>query len=140
MTTDAECRKNELLALNEMQGGFMFKLREDPRVTTVGNFLRKTSIDEIPQFFNVLLGDMSLVGTRPPTVDEVSRYERSHWTRLRIKPGITGMWQISGRSQISSFDEIVNLDTSYIQNWSIVNDIAIILKTVAVVLKRKGAY
>lgn len=139
MTTDAEYRKQELLALNEMEGAYMFKIREDPRVTRVGAFLRKTSIDEIPQFFNVLMGEMSLVGTRPPTVDEVGLYERSHWKRLRIKPGITGLWQISGRNEITSFDDIVELDTQYIEKWSILSDIRIILYTVAAVLKGKGA-
>lgn len=140
MTTDAEVLKANLLALNEVKGGFMFKIKEDPRVTKVGAFLRKTSIDEIPQFFNVLKGEMSLVGTRPPTEDEVDKYALTHWRRLRTKPGITGLWQISGRSNICSFDEIVGLDTEYIQQWSIFKDIKIILKTIAVVLKRKGAY
>lgn len=140
MTTDAEFRKAELMAFNEIQGGLMFKIQGDPRITRVGEVLRRTSIDEIPQFFNVLNGSMSLVGTRPPTEDEVRQYENSHWRRLRIKPGITGMWQCSGRSQIHSFDEIVELDTKYIENWSIWSDIRLILKTVAVVLKRKGAY
>jgi len=139
MTTDAEYRKQELLALNEMQGAYMFKIKEDPRITRVGAFLRKTSIDEIPQFFNVFAGSMSLVGTRPPTEDEVLQYERNHWQRLRIKPGITGMWQISGRNQITSFDEIVELDTQYIKNWSILSDIKILLKTLLVVFRKKGA-
>lgn len=140
MAVDAEVRKNELLALNEVEGGYMFKIKEDPRITKVGAFLRKTSIDEIPQFFNVLMGDMSIVGTRPPTEDEVGRYEMNHWRRLRIKPGITGLWQISGRSSISSFDEVVQLDTQYIQDWSIFWDIRIILKTIAVVFNGRGAY
>ena len=140
MTTDAEVRKSELMALNEVSGGLMFKIKEDPRITKVGAFLRKTSIDEIPQFFNVLAGNMSLVGTRPPTEDEVELYDLNHWRRLRIKPGITGLWQISGRSALTSFDEIVELDTRYIEHWSILSDIRIILRTVLVVLKRKGAY
>lgn len=141
MTADAEVRKHELLALNEMGGGgVMFKIKEDPRVTRIGAFLRKTSIDEIPQFLNVLMGDMSLVGTRPPTEDEVDKYECKHWRRLRIKPGITGLWQISGRNSVSDFDDIVNLDTRYIENWTILTDIRILFSTLAVVLKRKGAY
>jgi len=139
MATDAEYRKQELLALNEMQGAYMFKIKEDPRVTRVGAFLRKTSIDEIPQFFNVLAGSMSLVGTRPPTEDEVRQYERNHWQRLRTKPGITGMWQISGRNQITSFDDIVGLDTQYIKDWSVFSDIKIILKTIPVVFRKRGA-
>ena len=139
MTTDAEYRKQELLVHNEMGGAYMFKIKEDPRVTRVGAFLRKTSIDEFPQFINVFFGEMSLVGTRPPTEDEVVQYENVHWRRLRTKPGITGVWQISGRNQITSFDEIVEMDTQYIENWSIFSDIRIILKTILVVLQRKGA-
>jgi len=140
MTTDAEARKKDLLADNEMDDGHMFKMKHDPRVTKVGAFLRRTSIDELPQFVNVLLGTMSLVGTRPPTLDEVEQYERSHWRRLRTKPGITGAWQVSGRSEISSFGEVVALDTEYIRNWSLWSDIVIILKTIAVIFNRKGAY
>ena len=140
MTANAELHKQELLALNEVGGGFMFKMREDPRITRVGAFLRKTSFDEFPQFFNVLVGDMSLVGTRPPTEDEVERYECKHWRRLRIKPGITGLWQISGRSAINDFDEIVKLDTEYMKTWSILSDIKILFYTLAVVVRRKGAY
>ena len=140
MTTDAEARKCELLSQNEMDSGLMFKIKEDPRVTKVGAFLRKTSIDEIPQFFNVLKGDMSLVGTRPPTVDEVAQYKNEHWRRLRIKPGITGLWQVSGRNAVNTFDEVVELDTKYIMSWTVWKDIEILLKTVAVVLRHKGAY
>lgn len=139
MGVDAEARKQELLAYNEVCGGLMFKIKADPRITRVGSVLRKTSIDEIPQFFNVLSGKMSLVGTRPPTEDEVKQYESQHWRRLRIKPGITGLWQISGRSTINDFDEIVALDTQYIENWTIITDFRILLRTVSVVLKRKGA-
>ena len=118
----------------------MFKIENDPRVTKVGGFLRKTSIDELPQFFNVLKGDMSLVGTRPPTVDEVSAYERSHWRRISIKPGITGMWQVSGRSDIKDFEEVVRLDTQYIDDWSVWLDIKILIRTVLLVFSHKGAY
>jgi len=139
MTVDAEARKHDLLTYNEARCGQIFKLQDDPRITRVGAFLRKTSIDELPQFFNVLAGDMSLVGTRPPTEDEVSNYECAHWRRLRIKPGITGLWQVSGRSEISDFEEIVKLDTQYMEQWSMLSDFKIMLRTVAVVLKRRGA-
>lgn len=138
MYVDAEERKKELMAKNKMEG-FMFKMDDDPRVTKVGKFIRRTSIDELPQFWNVLKGDMSLVGTRPPTVDEYEQYELLHKRRLSIKPGITGMWQVSGRSAITDFEEVVALDTKYIMEWNIVSDIKILLKTVRVVLKRKGA-
>lgn len=140
MYQDAEARKAELMAQNEVEGGLMFKMKSDPRITPVGKFLRKTSIDELPQFFNVLLGSMSLVGTRPPTEDEVKLYERNHWRRISIKPGITGMWQVSGRSRITSFDEIVELDTKYIDEWSVMMDIKVIFKTVQVIFMRDGAY
>ena len=119
----------------------MFKMKDDPRITKVGKFIRKTSIDELPQFFNVLLGDMSLVGTRPPTIDEVEQYERRHWRRISIKPGITGMWQVSGRSTITDFDEIVELDTKYIDCWDIFIDFKIMLQTVFQIFQRdSGAY
>lgn len=110
MTFDADYRKAELSALNEVSGGLMFKIKNDPRVTRVGKFLRRTSLDELPQFINVLKGDMSLVGTRPPTVDEVKKYKAYHRRRISIKPGITGLWQISGRSSITDFDEVVKLE------------------------------
>lgn len=138
MYVDAEERKKELMAKNKMDG-LMFKMDDDPRVTKVGAFIRKTSIDELPQFFNVLIGDMSLVGTRPPTVDEYERYDLLHKRRLSIKPGITGLWQVSGRSAITDFEEVVALDTKYIMDWNIMTDVKILLKTVQVVLKRKGA-
>jgi exopolysaccharide biosynthesis polyprenyl glycosylphosphotransferase len=139
MCADAEDRKEELLEQNEMDG-FMFKIKNDPRVTKVGKFIRKTSIDELPQLFNVIRGDMSLVGTRPPTVDEVSQYKRGQWRRISIKPGVTGLWQISGRNSIKDFDEVVELDLRYIDNWSLYADIAILFKTVGVLLTKKGAY
>lgn len=140
MRADAEALKEELMDQNEIEGGVMFKMKDDPRVTKVGKFIRKTSIDELPQFFNVFLGNMSLVGTRPPTVDEVDKYERDQWRRISIKPGITGMWQVSGRSNVESFEEIVQMDVDYIDNWSIFEDIKIMLKTVLVLLHRDGAY
>lgn len=138
MYTDAEKRKKELMAQNEMNG-LMFKMTDDPRITKVGKFIRKTSIDELPQFWNVLRGEMSLVGTRPPTVDEYDRYESHHKRRLSMKPGITGMWQVSGRSSVQNFEDVVRLDTEYIDNWSLKLDIEILLKTVKVVFARDGA-
>jgi lipopolysaccharide/colanic/teichoic acid biosynthesis glycosyltransferase len=123
---------------NQAQG-LIFKNEEDPRITRVGKFLRKTSLDEFPQFFNVLKGDMSLVGTRPPTEDEVSRYSAHHWRRLDVKPGLTGQWQISGRSAIKDFEEIVSLDLQYQTLWSPLYDLMLIWRTVIVLLKREGA-
>ena len=150
MYMDAEERKKEYMAQNKMDG-LMFKMDDDPRIIGsekkgkdgkpkgIGNFIRNTSLDEFPQFFNVLKGDMSLVGTRPPTVDEWEQYDLKHRVRMSIKPGITGLWQISGRSKITDFDEVVRLDSEYIQNWDLGSDIKIILKTIVVVLKRDGA-
>ena len=140
MCVDAEELKEKLREQNEVKDGMMFKIKDDPRITKVGKFIRKTSIDELPQFFNVFLGNMSLVGTRPPTMDEVAKYERTHWRRMSIKPGITGLWQISGRSQITDFDQVVELDTEYIDKWSIWYDFWIMIKTVFSMLRRKGAY
>ena len=140
MYIDAEERKKELLAQNEIAGGVMFKMKDDPRITKVGRVIRKFSIDELPQFFNVVGGSMSLVGTRPPTLDEVEKYERKQWRRISIKPGITGMWQVNGRSKIDNFDDIVEMDVEYIDNWSLLFDIRIILKTVLVLLKHDDAY
>jgi exopolysaccharide biosynthesis polyprenyl glycosylphosphotransferase len=138
MYADAEARKKELLSKNEMQG-FMFKMENDPRITKVGRFIRKTSIDELPQFFNVLKGDMSLVGTRPPTEDEFLQYKGRHKRRLSLKPGITGLWQVSGRSEIVDFEDVVRLDLEYIDHWSLLQDIKLLFKTVFVVLFRVGA-
>lgn len=138
MYTDAEERKKELMAKNEMDG-LMFKMENDPRVTKVGNFIRKTSIDELPQFYNVLKGDMSLVGTRPPTEAEFEKYDMYYRRRLCMTPGLTGMWQVSGRSNIKSFDEVVRLDLKYIDDWSLSLDIKILLQTILVVLFRRGA-
>ena len=119
--------------------GFMFKMEHDPRITKIGNFIRRTSIDELPQFWNVLKGDMSLVGTRPPTVDEFEQYEGYHKRRLSMTPGLTGVWQVSGRSDIKDFEEIVAMDVDYISNWSLKRDFEIILRTVQVVLRSSGA-
>lgn len=151
MYLDAEERKKELLAQNKINGGLMFKLDFDPRIignkilpdgtrkTGVGQFIRSTSIDEFPQFFNVLKGDMSLVGTRPPLVSEFDAYQLHHRARMAVKPGITGLWQISGRSEITDFEEVVRLDTQYISNWSMGLDMRILLQTIVTVLKRKGS-
>ena len=138
MYVDAEARKKELMAQNEMNG-LMFKMEDDPRITKVGKFIRRTSIDELPQFFDVLMGKMSLVGTRPPTVDEYKQYESHHKRRLSMKPGITGLWQISGRSDIDNFEEVVKLDVKYIDHWSLWGDAKILLKTVVVVFAGRGA-
>ena len=132
MYQDAEERKKELMAQNEMDG-LMFKMKDDPRITKVGKFIRKTSIDELPQFWNVLKGDMSLVGTRPPTVDEFEQYSAYHKKRLCRTPGLTGVWQVSGRSTISDFEEIVRMDVDYIEHWSLWKDIQIVFKTVKLV-------
>lgn len=140
MYIDAEERKKELMAQNEIEGGVMFKMKDDPRVTRVGKVIRKLSIDELPQFFNVVGGSMSLVGTRPPTLDEVEKYKRNQWRRISIKPGITGMWQVNGRSNIQNFEDIVELDVEYIDNWSLVLDFKLMLKTVLVLLKHDDAY
>lgn len=151
MYMDAEERKAELMAQNRIQGGLMFKLEYDPRIIGcqklpdgtikkgIGNFIRDYSLDEFPQFFNVLKGELSLCGTRPPTVDEWEKYELHHRARLAIKPGITGLWQISGRSNITDFEQVVELDKKYIREWSMGLDFRILLKTVAVVLKRDGS-
>lgn len=138
MYPDAEERKKELMEQNKMKG-LMFKMDNDPRIIPIGHFLRKSSLDEFPQFWNVLKGDMSLVGTRPPTVDEYKQYETKHKKRLAMKPGITGLWQVSGRSDIVDFEEVVALDAKYITEWTLREDIKILWKTVLIVVKGKGA-
>lgn len=151
MYMDAEERKAELMKDNRLGDGKMFKLDFDPRVignkilpdgthkTGIGDFIRRTSLDEFPQFYNVLRGDMSIIGTRPPLVSETNLYELHHRARLAIKPGITGMWQVSGRSDITDFEEVVRLDKEYIENWNIGMDIKILLKTVLVVFRKDGS-
>ena len=151
MYMDAEERKAELMKDNKLGDGKMFKLDFDPRVignkilpdgthkTGIGDFIRRTSLDECPQFFNVLKGDMSIIGTRPPLISETSLYELHHRARLAIKPGITGMWQVSGRSDITDFEEVVRLDKEYIENWNIGMDIKILFKTVLVVFRKDGS-
>ena len=151
MHLDADSQKKELLSQNIMSNDLMFKMDDDPRIidsgkyssdgrpSGLGHFLRRTSIDELPQFWNVLKGDMSLVGTRPPTLDEFYQYKEHHKARLSMLPGITGLWQISGRNQITDFEEVVRLDMEYIKNWSIYLDCKILLKTIVCVFSRKGA-
>lgn len=151
MYMDAEARKAELMAQNRVQGGLMFKLEYDPRIIGcekrpdgtikkgIGNFIRDYSLDEFPQFFNVLKGELSLCGTRPPTVDEWEKYELHHRARLAIKPGITGLWQISGRSNITDFEQVVELDKKYIREWSMGLDFRILLQTIKVVLGKEGS-
>ncbi len=147
MYMDAEERKKELMEKNEIQG-LMFKMDADPRIIGsgtdgtrkgVGWFIRRTSLDEFPQFWNVLKGEMSLVGTRPPTVEEWNQYDYHHRARMAIKPGITGMWQVSGRSDITDFEEVVRLDREYIEKWNLGLDIKILFKTVFVVIKGSGS-
>lgn len=138
MRVDAEEIKKDLMSQNQMQGG-MFKIENDPRITKIGHFIRKTSLDELPQFWNVLKGDMSLVGTRPPTLDEYMKYTPEQKRRLSFKPGITGLWQISGRSNITNFDDVVKLDVTYLDGWTIWKDIEILLKTIKVVVMKDGA-
>ncbi len=151
MYMDAEERKKALMEKNKISSGMMFKMDDDPRIIGsekkdkngkpkgIGNFIRNTSIDEFPQFFNVLKGDMSLVGTRPPTVDEWEHYKPEYRSRMSIRPGITGMWQISGRSNITDFDKVVALDNKYIQTWTVGMDLRILLRTVGAVAKSEGA-
>ena len=151
MYMDAEERKKDLMEQNRVKDGMMFKLDFDPRIigneilpdgtkkTGIGEFIRRTSLDEFPQFFCVLKGVMSTVGTRPPTVDEYQRYQYHHRARMAIKPGITGMWQVSGRSEITDFEEVVRLDTEYITNWSPGLDLRILVKTIGVLFSGRGA-
>jgi len=137
MVVDAEELKAKLAHLNEMSGP-VFKITNDPRVTTVGRFLRKTSLDELPQLWNVIRGDMSLVGPRPPLPSEVNMYDPKHRKRLAVKPGITCIWQISGRNEVD-FEEWMEMDAEYVDRWSLWMDVEILAKTVPVVLMRKGA-
>lgn len=151
MRMDAEDMKQELMEQNRVKDGMMFKMDFDPRIignkilpdgtkkTGIGEFIRRTSLDEFPQFFNVLTGSMSTVGTRPPTLDEYEKYHFHHRARMAVKPGITGMWQVSGRSEITDFEEVVRLDTEYIANWSLGLDLWIMFKTFGVIFSRKGA-
>lgn len=136
MVREADALKH--LVQNEAQG-LIFKNETDPRITRTGQFLRRTSLDELPQFWNVLIGEMSLVGTRPPTLDEVHSYEVHHWQRLNVRPGMTGEWQVRGRSGVKDFEAVVQLDLHYQKQWSVGYDLQLILQTIAVVLRQKGA-
>ncbi len=138
MRQDADRIVQELLAYNEATGP-LFKMRNDPRLTRVGRVLRRWSLDEWPQLWNVLKGEMSLVGPRPPLPREVEQYEPWHYRRLEVSPGITGLWQVSGRSELS-FDEMVMLDLYYIENWSLGLDLRILLRTIPAVFRGRGAY
>ena len=143
MIINADIMKEELQSKNKIKDGMMFKIENDPRIIPgIGTFIRKTNIDEFPQFFNVLKGDMSLVGTRPPTIEEWKKYTPSYRSRLSIKPGITGLWQVSGRSNITDFNEVVKLDQDYIKYWSVGMDIRIIVKTIFIIFdkKNRGSY
>ncbi len=138
MVMNADDLKKDLMEQNRIKDGMMFKVKDDPRIIPgIGEFIRKTSIDEFPQFFNVILGDMSLVGTRPPTVDEWEKYQLEHRIRMAIKPGITGLWQTSGRSKITDFNKVIEYDTQYINNWSLALDIEILLKTIVVLFSKR---
>lgn len=151
MYPNADAVKEALSSENRIRGGRMFKLSDDPRIIGsgkkdrhgrpkgIGHFIRRTSLDEFPQFFNVLKGEMSLVGTRPPTMDEWERYNPEERFRLKMRPGITGLWQVSGRSRITDFDQVLSLDRYYIEHWSLLLDMKILLKTLKVILTRDGA-
>jgi len=136
MVVDADRKKH---LVENQASGFIFKNENDPRITPIGRFLRRTSLDELPQFWNVLLGDMTLVGTRPPTPDEVERYNAHHWRRLDVKPGITGEWQVNGRSSVKDFEDIIEMDLEYQKKWSVLYDLKLVFKTITVVFKGSGA-
>ncbi|AFY87632.1 sugar transferase [Chroococcidiopsis thermalis] len=140
MKADAEKFQKELEALNNTKDGILFKIKDDPRITRIGKFLRRYSLDELPQLFNVLLGEMSLVGPRPLPIRDVEKFSEQHFIRQEVLPGVTGLWQVSGRSNILDFDQVIKLDLNYIENWSLGLDFEIVLKTVQVVLKKEGAY
>jgi exopolysaccharide biosynthesis polyprenyl glycosylphosphotransferase len=140
MVSDADKLQKELESLNEIKDGIIFKIKDDPRITRIGKFLRRYSLDELPQLFNVLLGEMSLVGPRPLPTRDVDKFSERHFIRQEVLPGVTGLWQVSGRSNIMDFEQVINLDIRYIENWSLSLDFEILLKTVMVVLKKEGAY
>ena len=140
MLHEAEAQREDIAHLNAYADGRLFKLQGDPRVTRVGRVLRRFSLDELPQLFNILVGEMSFVGPRPPLPGEVRHYEPRHFVRLSVVPGLTGPWQVNGRNLITDFEHIVRLERAYIETWSLRSDIEIILRTVAVVLEGKGAY
>jgi anti-anti-sigma factor len=135
MVTNAEALKAQVE--NEVEGP-LFKNENDPRITRVGRFLRRTSLDELPQFWNVLRGDMSLVGTRPPTPDEIEQYKVPEWQRLDVKPGMTGEWQVNGRSTVKKFEDVIRLDLEYQKNWSLMYDVKLIFKTIFILFSRRA--
>ena len=140
MVINADALQKELEAQNETKDGILFKMKDDPRITRVGKLLRQYSLDELPQIFNVLLGEMSLVGPRPLPLRDVEKFSESHFIRHEVLPGITGLWQVSGRSDVMDFDKVIRLDLMYIENWSLWLDFKILLRTIEVVLKKTGAY
>jgi len=140
MIDGADEQRTELAAASVYQDGRLFKMPRDPRITRLGSFLRRTSIDELPQLWNVLKGEMSLVGPRPPMPSEVALYEEHHYSRFDMKPGITGPWQVNGRSRVTDFDEVIRLETAYLRRWAIWKDFVILLRTIPVVLKMEGAH
>jgi exopolysaccharide biosynthesis polyprenyl glycosylphosphotransferase len=140
MVTNADKLQKELEANNEMKDGVLFKIKNDPRITKVGKFLRRYSLDELPQLFNVIFGEMSLVGPRPLPIRDVNNFSEHHFIRHAVLPGITGLWQVSGRSDITNFEQVIQLDSFYIENWSLVLDLRIIMKTIEVLIQKKGAY
>jgi lipopolysaccharide/colanic/teichoic acid biosynthesis glycosyltransferase len=140
MYTNADKLQKELEARNEMKDGVLFKMKNDPRITRIGKYLRRYSLDELPQLFNVLIGEMSLVGPRPLPVRDVQKFSEHHFIRHEVLPGITGLWQVSGRSNITDFEDVLRLDAFYMENWSLGLDLQIILRTFIVILQKKGAY
>ncbi len=140
MVINADKLQKELEAQNEMKDGVLFKMKDDPRITKIGKFLRRSSLDELPQLFNILFGEMSLVGPRPLPMRDVEKFSEHHFIRHEVLPGITGLWQVSGRSNITNFEEVIRLDTFYIENWSFGLDLQILMRTALVLLQKKGAY
>ena len=140
MVTNADQLQKQLEAHNETKDGILFKMKDDPRITRIGKFLRQYSLDELPQLFNVLFGEMSLVGPRPLPVRDVQKFSDHHFIRQEVLPGITGLWQISGRSDIIDFEKVIDLDKTYMENWSLSLDLQIILQTIKVIVEKKGAY
>jgi lipopolysaccharide/colanic/teichoic acid biosynthesis glycosyltransferase len=140
MRVGAHDEKAALAHLNRSDDPRLFKIPDDPRVTRIGRGIRRWSLDEIPQLYNVLIGDMSLVGPRPFFEEDLSKYEAHHYSRLAVRPGLTGLWQVSGRSDILDFEEVVTLDREYIDNWSLARDLQILARTIPAVMQRRGAY
>ena len=140
MVVNADKLQKELEARNEMKDGVLFKMKDDPRITKIGKFLRRSSLDELPQLFNILFGEMSLVGPRPLPMRDVEKFSDHHFIRHEVMPGITGLWQVSGRSNITNFEEVIRLDTFYIENWAFGLDLQILMRTALVLLQKKGAY